>query len=712
MNNAELKERVLARDRLLLQADNLGQQLDTELLTALRDGELLAAAAAARDHQAQLSELNENLRIYQAELHAQADELATSQARITDSLERFTALFSSLPVAVLLVARNGEVLDCNLQASSLFQLRPQAVIARFLHRLMDPDHFQASVRPAFLQAEAAGSSRVESLTFKTEAGRLFVGELHIARMPGRSDGDCSFACAVMDRTEQLESMRALQDSSAALRQSEASLAVAARVARTGGWELKLQPRALSWSAQLRELLDLPKTVEATLETLLGLCSVGDRAVLASALAKAELGEPFEIELDMHNTLGRPLRVLAVGRAEQVGTRVVRIYGMLQDITQQHLVRRMLGDLSERLSIANEAGGIGVWDCNLADSSVVFDQRMCQILGLTGKPEGGLVEALSAHLLPGGRERLQQALAAALTRLDPINLELSVRAPAGAPEGHEYWLHLSGRAHSDAQGRAVRLVGCAWDSSLQHETMRLRADKEAAESASRAKSAFLSRMSHELRTPLNAILGFSQLMRLEADAGDLVLKPHRVVLIESAARHLLELVNEVLDVSSIEAGRMEVQLAEVDLGTVLNEALPMVLGAAEKHAVTVALDLPAELPVRVTADRLRLRAVMINLLSNAVKYNRPGGSVQVQVALESTQAVVRVVDTGRGLDAQQVDSLFQPFNRAGAERTGIEGSGMGLFVSQRFVELMGGRIEVASQPGVGSTFSVHLHTAPC
>jgi two-component system, cell cycle sensor histidine kinase PleC len=709
MQHPELKQRVEARDRLVHEAEGASRQLHEELLASLARGEVDAAEQAAQAHESRLRELTENLRIYQAELHAQADELAASHRRTADLLEQFTALFSHMPVAVLLVAANGEVLEHNGMAERLLQMRPASISARFMHRLVDGDHFQAVVRPAFLQASATGSSQVDNLVFIGEQGARFVGELHIARLPGRGRQDSIYACAVVDRTEHLRDVRALEGAAESLRQSRLFLADAARVARTGGWEITLRPRAMRCSDETRELLDLAIDQPVTLETLLGLCERHDRAALANAIAGAEGGTPFEVEIDMHSTLGRSLRVLAVGQAERDGTAVTRVHGVLQDITKQHLVRRLLGDLSERLSIANDAGGIGVWDCDLVHGSLLFDHRLCQILRLTVSPSVGTLEhALAPVLRTEGLLSLHNALDAAVRRLEPLNLELQLRTDVGE---RERWLHLSGRAQPDASGHAVRLVGCAWDSSPQHEAMHLVAAKEAAEAASRAKSAFLSRMSHELRTPLNAILGFSQLMRLQAEAGDLVLQPKRVVLIENAARHLLELVNEVLDVSRIESGHMDVNLVEVDLAAVVDEALPMVRGQAEQRGVTLHLPEHGSAPVRALADRLRVKEVLINLLSNSVKYNLPGGHVVVTISAGAGQVVVSVADTGAGLNERQLAGLFQPFNRVGAERTGIEGSGMGLFVSRRFVELMGGRIEVQSRAGAGTTFSVVLQAPP-
>jgi two-component system, cell cycle sensor histidine kinase PleC len=739
-----LKESVEARDRLVLQTEHAQQALQQQLALALGQGDLASAQAAVGHTDARLGELAENLRIYQAELHAQADELAASQARTDVLLARFSTLFTRMPVAALLVGTNGEVLEFNGRAEGLLGLRHRSPAARFMHRLVQAQAYQERVRPAFLEAQATGASTVDDVPCIGANGQTFTGELHVAWLPSGAPGLAPgpYVCALMDRTEHLQHLHSLRSSEEALRQSEAFLADSARLAGLGGWELTLQPRAWRFAPELRSLLDLPPEAPAALETLLDCCVWTQRDALAAAVRGAESGLAFELELDLRTATGRELRVLAVGRPEVPARRVAatgradadagmaadvraqRVSGVLQDITGSTLARQQIGELTERLSVASAAGGIGVWDWVLDSGVVVLDSRMARLLDLPAAvelPEQELRRTMVARLHADSAAELATALTAAVGARTPINLELRRRpvvsagdvvdAGAGGSEGAERWLHLSGRTHAGADGRAVRVVGLAWDCSAEHESARLLAAKDAAEQASRSKSAFLSRMSHELRTPLNAILGFSQLMRMEAEAGDLVLKPHRVSLIETAARHLLDLVNEVLDVSRIESGQVEVHLMRFDVRGVVQEALPLVQGLADSLGVHLTDRSAAAAPGWVLGDRLRLKEVLINLLSNAVKYNRRGGHVEVQLRSTEGGCELAVADTGIGLDAQQQAALFQPFNRLGAEASGIEGAGMGLFVSRRFVELMGGRIDVDSRPGQGTTFSVRLNAAP-
>jgi PAS domain S-box-containing protein len=235
---------------------------------------------------------------------------------------------------------------------------------------------------------------------------------------------------------------------------------------------------------------------------------------------------------------------------------------------------------------------------------------------------------------------------------------------------------------------------------------LRAAKEEAEAANRAKSEFLSRMSHELRTPLNSILGFAQLLELDALDESQV---EAVAQILKGGRHLLELINEVLDISRIEAGSMTLSLEPVALDLIIRECLDLVRPQAQARGIDL---INADGRHRhVHADRQRLRQVLLNLLSNAVKFNRERGTITVSCDHEADRARVNVTDTGPGIRPELIDRLFVPFDRLEADTTEVQGTGLGLALSLRLVEAMGGSIEVDSTPGDGSTFSFSLPVGP-
>ena len=248
-----------------------------------------------------------------------------------------------------------------------------------------------------------------------------------------------------------------------------------------------------------------------------------------------------------------------------------------------------------------------------------------------------------------------------------------------------------------------------DQALQETNVELKRAKFAAEKANLAKSDFLSSMSHELRTPLNAILGFAQLM----DSGSPLPTPTQKVSIGQilqAGWYLLDLINEILDLALIESGNLSLSLEPISLSEVLFDCQTMIEPQAQKSGIHMIFP-QTDCPYFVLADRTRVKQILINLLSNAIKYNRENGSVEVTCSANTADRIrISIRDTGDGLSSEKLAQLFQPFNRLGQEAGAEEGTGIGLVVSKRLVELIGGKIGAESSVGVGSVFWVELNSA--
>jgi signal transduction histidine kinase len=228
-----------------------------------------------------------------------------------------------------------------------------------------------------------------------------------------------------------------------------------------------------------------------------------------------------------------------------------------------------------------------------------------------------------------------------------------------------------------------------------------------EVASRHKSEFLANMSHELRTPLNAIIGFTEVM-LEKIFGELNAKQDEYLRdVLSSGRHLLTLINDILDLSKIEAGRMELERSTFSLRTALENGVTMVRERASRHDIAIALDLGQGLD-EVAGDERKVKQVIYNLLSNAVKFTPDGGRVNVSAARENGAATVTVRDTGIGIAPEDQERIFEEFSQVGRDpERSREGTGLGLTLSKRFVELHGGTLRVESAPGRGSAFTFTL-----
>jgi len=293
----------------------------------------------------------------------------------------------------------------------------------------------------------------------------------------------------------------------------------------------------------------------------------------------------------------------------------------------------------------------------------------------------------------------------LIRLDGSEVEVEVTAAPFVDEhGIASQVIVRDVTERRRAARALQQLADELERRVLERTAELEHARDEAERANRAKSEFLSRMSHELRTPLNAILGFGQLLELDLAEP----KPRGQVLqILDAGRHLLSLINDVLDLSRIEAGQFAVRPEPVALRPLVDEVLALMQPQAQARGIVLQGPGPGQAELAVRADRTRLKQVLLNLLSNAVKYNRPQGGVSVAVERHGLWCRLVVADTGPGLTPDQQARLFVPFERLGAAQSAVEGTGIGLALSRRLVEMMDGRIGVDSAPGQGSRFWVEL-----
>ncbi|HYD83139.1 MAG TPA: PAS domain S-box protein, partial [Opitutus sp.] len=267
------------------------------------------------------------------------------------------------------------------------------------------------------------------------------------------------------------------------------------------------------------------------------------------------------------------------------------------------------------------------------------------------------------------------------------------------DGTTLWIGESVRVIRDAQGKVSHFEGVAVDITQQREVARaLQAAKEAADAASRAKSYFLASVSHELRTPLNGILGYTQILRRDPALGDKQRDGVRVI--HDSAEHLLALINDVLDLSKIEAGRIELQPADFDLVEFIAGVERVLAPRARDKGLLLETQVDEDVPRWVRGDEQRLRQVVFNLVANAVTFTQRGGVV-LSVKTDGAALRFSVSDSGPGILPEDVGKLFEPFTQVGAPRAG--GTGLGLAISRSLVERMGGRLQVESQPGWGSRF---------
>ncbi len=392
-------------------------------------------------------------------------------------------------------------------------------------------------------------------------------------------------------------------------------------------------------------------------------------------------------------------VLEIQTHQAADGSMVRTY---TDVTAAVAAQRRLEESESRFRSMADAAPAYIWLSDRQGKPLWFNQRWLSHTGCSMEQE--LARRWSDRIHPEDMPRCRQALHQGLQRRQAYTVEFRLQAG----QEREVWIADHGIPRIASDGSMEGFISYGWDMTERKAAEgALIAARNEAERANRAKSEFLSRMSHELRTPLNAVLGFGQL--LESDRTEPLgpLQRSRVQELLRGGRHLLSLINDVLDLARIEAGTLLLDLAPVDLAALVQECIPMVEPAAAARGVVLSVRPGGPEAATVLADRTRLKQVLLNLLSNAVKYNRPEGRVDLRWAAVGEAVRIEVCDTGSGLDAQQQERLFHAFERLDAGRSDVEGAGIGLALSKWLVDLMQGAIGVNSAPGEGSCFWVAL-----
>ncbi len=433
-------------------------------------------------------------------------------------------------------------------------------------------------------------------------------------------------------------------------------------------------------------------------------AIATRALMQDAVAR---GTEFDVQYRVIWPDGSVHWLESRGRVKRARDGAVRVLEVSFDVTARRAAESAMHDLLERIQMTTAATGIGLWEIEMPSGKMSWDDQMYRLHGRTRVEMPELPRHWLAQVHPEDRRQLIKEGLSAFHAPRAFDFEHRVVMPDGSIRWHAH----RGDLQRDAGGKPLRQVGVTIDVTERRAAEEALRAKAAAERASQAKSDFLSRMSHELRTPLNAMLGFAQVLTLDGTTPLQPAQRERVELIQQAGWHLLELINEVLDLARIEAGQARLALSVVPLAEVIDECLAMIGAAALRRSIDVRSSIVAGAPPAAWADRTRVKQVLLNLLSNAVKYNRDGGQVFVTHDVDAVgNPVVAVRDTGRGMSASQVEKLFEPFNRLGLESSSIEGTGIGLALSLKLVEQMGGSLTVLSELGTGSELRMMLPAA--
>ena len=392
--------------------------------------------------------------------------------------------------------------------------------------------------------------------------------------------------------------------------------------------------------------------------------------------------------------------IITGTGEDLG--VVLVF---RDISERKQADEALKASEQRLNLALDAAQLGIWELDLVNDKAYRNLRHDQIFGYESlQPDWGQ-EIFLTHVVPEDREPVQKSFKKAFATGD-----FSMECRIVWPDKSIHWICAQGRVFRNDKGDPVKMMGTIADvSERMRDQEALQHAKEDAVRASKFKDQFLSTMSHELRTPLNAVLGFSDLLS-EERYGPLNERQRRYVThIHTGGTHLLRLINDILDLSKIEAGHLQLAIESVSVSASFAEVLDTVRPLADKKSQTLVQHAVPDLSVR--ADATRFKQVLMNLLGNAIKFTPDGGKIELAAQRLGEVVRVEVRDSGPGIPPEEQQRIFEAFYRLRQPDKAPEGTGLGLAITRRLVELHGGHLGLESQPGLGSCFYFTLPIVP-
>lgn len=485
-----------------------------------------------------------------------------------------------------------------------------------------------------------------------------------------------------------------------------------QVAKVGGWAIDYVANAIHWSDVTKQIYGVSDDFVANFENTLGFYKNDYyRNKITAAFTKAvDTGEGWNEELEIITQEGHDKWVRVIGQAKIEDGQCIRIYGVIQDIHERKMASLALAKVKMRLELATKEAGIGIWEYNLSQNTITWDDQMYYLYGRKKENFSNVYEAWQNSLHPDDQERLDREIAMAIAGEKDFNTEFRVLWP----DGNIRNIRAIAVVQKNNEGVPIYMIGTNWDITKEKELQQTLIDaRKYAEEANKSKSEFLANMSHEIRTPLNSIIGFSDLLvKTPLDETQQLYMNS----VNQSGIALLDLINDILDFSKIEAGKLELAIEKTDLREMIGQVVEIVQYKVQEKKLQLIQYVAPNVPHFAWIDSIRVKQILINLLGNAVKFTEKG-KIILAVSLgggliegKEQHIVFSVKDTGIGIPTHQQQHIFKAFTQADYSTTRkYGGTGLGLSISNQLLSLMGSHMQLSSEQGKGSRFFFSLFT---